>query len=892
MTSTSTSPTSPGTSSLNPFPQLAVASGSLAGLPDYRGSILGTGQKLIDVWQGNLATAPGLKGGSSTTPAGLVISVRGRFGSGKTHLVLQMMNAFQEITAKWAQTSLLVSKQMYIQPDTLDPEVIYKNEIAGRLTDDELLDLVARHAQQLVVEKTSGAASNSLGTMARERIVSLQATQPRLVLDLLQANLLPVSGIEQGVRDRFESVRSEVKRVETASSLSQDYSRAYSWILNPSHGAAARKWIRGQALTADEAGQLSISLLSIQGKTDSQAALEFLLRAYRKAGCLLMLCLDEIERFVMPGGEIRRSEQLTMLKMLVETVTATGHCIVVSGSEDAWEAARYRRDVTDRFPQATVLRVVLERNECKELLGVYCKSVGKELANVFVGDDAVKAVIEAGEFTARRMLSLAHDAFQEAGGAPISAQLIETLSARGDVLKRIADAAREAVDIIREEAAVRGMVVREGFIYAGKTFDFAIRRSDQKRIGLLVQIVKATYRMDEASKALATTEATRLFSSANPSTKTCQVLIGYSSEAVRDQLAKAIDKVIPFNAQTFRSEFTDLLMDLDASSPRAPVQSATYQEVEQQLGAIGELAGTDAQKLNEEVTALNAVKTQQYDRERQVRVAERFEAVLLDLKEWVRQLKEESDETANSATPSPAEQLRILSELNRILPEEHRMGRLLSTAKAGILVTKPNRERCLFVLEEISRLNTRRAASLRPSFIQNWDYRFNHISWPGRVALVAVIAISIAMALWVSFSLPDPTAYKSYKEKLTPLFHWIQGAPRSFDYQSTGLKDLLTQRAELEATAWQAGITPDPVFQQLDKILDPSMWGDSRTPPVPDIFDALNRARSDNRLAVTIRARLRDWEFQGLLGCVELCFAYPVVILSYRLLRRRKYGLA
>src|SRR5262245_19425096 len=78
---------------VNPFPRLAVASPGPAKLPDYRPAYYFDAQRLIDLWLEDLLEVAAAAGAVSKarSPVGLSAGVRGKFGSGKTHLLMQLM---------------------------------------------------------------------------------------------------------------------------------------------------------------------------------------------------------------------------------------------------------------------------------------------------------------------------------------------------------------------------------------------------------------------------------------------------------------------------------------------------------------------------------------------------------------------------------------------------------------------------------------------------------------------------------------------------------------------------------------------------------------------------------------------------------------------------------
>ena len=282
----------------NPFPSDAVATSSLRGLPDYVTRYALDAEKKIDNFLEDF-DGPG-------QPASLILGIRGRYGSGKTHLALHLseylvktsseeskMLAIAEDSSRRRRTT--TSQVVYTKADRPDLYDIYRNHIVGKLKEKDLKELVAHHYSKLLDQRAEttapGRTRDSSLQVATRVVKERSADNPQYILDLLRKDLLPVGDLP---------LEFEAELRDTEPSASEDFFKAYSKINDIELGLCAVRWIHGDNLSEEEARQLGVTLPRIEPKYAKQA-LKFLLNAYRRAGIAFLFCVDEFERFRLPA---------------------------------------------------------------------------------------------------------------------------------------------------------------------------------------------------------------------------------------------------------------------------------------------------------------------------------------------------------------------------------------------------------------------------------------------------------------------------------------------------------------------------------------------------------------------------------------------------------------
>jgi hypothetical protein len=531
----------------NPFPRDAVAKDSIERIPDYPDSraslkasahINGFLEDFLEVGRRD----------------GVALGIRGRFGAGKTHLLLRLKRDAEE-RAKRSKGRLSVHT-VYLKLDSCDILQLYR-KFSANLSAESLRDGVARHVASLMRRSGAGSTGNTPGDLQSIALAEVEryVTQdPAHVLHLVEAELLPNTSL----REEYVSELSEPSRIRV------DFSRAYAYALDPKFGDAAIRWLMGDSITEVERKDLGLTHAVIQDAEQAKEALAFLLRAHAKSDIAVLLMIDEFERFAWRGTPAERKASVSLLKDLAEVFKDSGHCLVIAGVNEAFESMT--ADVFDRVKHEDIIEVRLDQEEARKLLEAWSRPSASNSNALFelFEPAALDELCETAQNVSRRLLNLAHLAF-----AASRAQRITKAHVRQAVERLSADEGRlESLQrMVRETAAAHGFEVESGVAVGPHVFDFVVGGLDDPES--VVVVTRAAYKIGEVDTAKNVADKSAFVRKRFPTTRFCVIIAGYSSESVINELTRVTNRVIQFEEDRFPAEW-----DACLSGPRPKVSAS------------------------------------------------------------------------------------------------------------------------------------------------------------------------------------------------------------------------------------------------------------------------------------------------------------------------------
>jgi hypothetical protein len=590
----------------NPFPRGTVVSESGAPLADFRGNSWMKGQQLIEVYRENYF--------ASQPNPGLVMGVRGRFGSGKTHLTLQLKKDFGR--------EPLVARTVYAKIDHPSFLDLYKSNFAPPIM-EQINTVVAMHLAKLLRVKTSGTeqAMLSLSNIAQKAVDEALSSSPQRVLELVEQDLLPVGGLTHALDTDVELASSD---------LTRDFLRAYIKLREPAWSKTALRWFEGDALTPEERDDLGLHTAQISNAGQARQAMRFLLEVHRKAGVPLLLCIDEFERFAVRGSSDDQRASPSFLKDLAEMFEGTGNALLVCGAEDAWR--QLPGDTFDRIRRERIVEVILTDEEAKDLLGLYCRVSGQKLGDVF--DSGVLVFLtDLSERNARRMLNISFEAFvMTAGLRKISQQDV-----RQAATKALADDQRfQSMDeAIVRVARTERLGVTKQFSVENVTADYALAASADGPIFLL--IMRSSYKTDEVSAGRSAARAVTELRRIRPGARTAVIVLGYSTAEVREQLQRVSDAVLVYDEDRFAMELTDFLRTAPMSQSSVESKDAVYNETLQRFADIENKRIEDFNRLAKQLEAMQEALHSRSKQEQEERVTDKIGSSIAELQGLLQQ---------------------------------------------------------------------------------------------------------------------------------------------------------------------------------------------------------------------------------------------------------------
>jgi hypothetical protein len=639
-------------SSPNPFPHGTVVSESGTRLADFHGTSWKEAGKLIAVYRENyFAPAPA---------SGLVMGVRGRFGSGKTHLVFQLQEDFAR--------EPLVTRTVYAKIDHPDFLDLYKLYFAPKII-EQLNMVVAMHLAKLLRVRTSGTelGAPSLPNIALKAVDEALASSPEHVLELVEQDLLPVGGLSQALDADVEA---------TSSGLHRDFFRAYTKLREPTWSKAAVRWFEGDSLTPEERDDLGLHTLQIAQPDQARKAMRFLLEVHRKADVPLLLCVDEFERFAVRGAPEDQRTFPGFLKDLAEMFESTGNAFLLCGAEVAWR--QLTGDTFDRIRRERIVEVALTDAEAEGLLAVYCENSGRKLPDTF--DPGVTAfLIELSERNARRMLNISYGAFELAKG--------QRKIAQPDVRKAAAEALADDQrfqsmdESVLRVASAQGLGVARQLSVGSATVDYALAESADQPIFLIV--MRSSFKTDEVGAGRSAAAAVTEVKKSRPRARAAMIVLGYSTGEVRELLERVADAVLVYDEDRFATELANFLRTSPAPAAKAEAGNAVYIDALQRFADIDKKRSEDFNLLGKQLQAMEAALHSRSNQEQEQRVTDKIGTAITEL-QGLLQTEQNLTEEALRYSP-PGVPLLNLDKVVGVLDSERALVRRLEVLNDGLL---------------------------------------------------------------------------------------------------------------------------------------------------------------------------------------------------------------
>jgi len=638
----------------NPFPTDAVVKTSIEQLPDFETECYRKAVTRIESFRENF---------SLPTSPGLAMGIRGSFGSGKTHLVFQLMRELQ-VTAK------LHSISIYAKAEKADFLDLYVNHFAGKLDVDVLRKAVSLHLAKLLRGSSAAVSGTSSGEgskitigelmrrseseqslveIAKKEVDKLAATDPASILSLVQQDLLPVSGLSQELdREIEKTARTKPDRklegqtsTTNIADVSADFFRAYSKVTDKNLGTTAVRWIQGGTLTNAEKQDLGLQSEAIT-QTTAKQALRFLLSAFKKADFAVMFCLDEFERFhsgksTNEATPAEVSATAILLKDLTETFQETGHFLLISGENGAWDTLR--TDVFARIKPADIIEMALSEKEGRGLLDAYCRSSQTSVDYLFQAS-SFSLLYEASNHNTRRLLELAHECYEIAASpltvaslpAPPTIKDGHVEQAANNLLSS-ANRRAKANSAIERIALNMGLSFRSDLLSGGIRCDYVIGGLQPN---VVINVTQSIFKLSEVSAAREIAAASQTIHEQYPGARFCVVIVGYSTQEVRSSLAKVVDRVFAYDEERFRVEFAEFLRGV-VSQP-SPVeetlktQADAYKELAVKFDELEKTRRDEIDRLKEALDDLKSQSVRARETERDKRVSDKMDETLDELR--------------------------------------------------------------------------------------------------------------------------------------------------------------------------------------------------------------------------------------------------------------------
>ena len=425
----------------NPFPAYPVAMLESAG--DQRDELtvrtpgIAKAEALID------AQLDSLEGADAH---GLNASVRGRFGTGKTHLLGHARRHFLD---RATLTTGLRPGVVSLGGMESSPVDWYRSAIGRQVATLDLEGLVTDLYAEVAI---AVARRTPLTAAAVPHLDRDSAT----VHSLLRDELLSSTSVQLELIATLERIAGDVGPQVRA---------AIEGLI--SQPKPSLRWLEGQPLSDEET---IASGLSRQLDSDSQAAdvLVMLAALHAFLHRPFLLLIDELEHFVRLDVSNRGKANVTWLKRLLERLAAHRATVFVAGHISAWEG---HPDYLDRFsPQAGI---ELEPLDADDVIDVVERFEG-ERRNF--GAETAALVAETGDGNIRRVLGLLHELHDLSDGFEQALPEQTVLEASTAPTPRVDS--EQAIEELSRSLTEAGLRVSRRTTLGGLSFDVVAYRGE------------------------------------------------------------------------------------------------------------------------------------------------------------------------------------------------------------------------------------------------------------------------------------------------------------------------------------------------------------------------------------------------------------------------------
>lgn len=516
----------------NPFPPAAVAR-VFDPQPDVLTIRTKAAQQVDDFIDGYLRAARASHGkhGPGQYPAGSgkVCVIQGDYGTGKTHLAIEIVN---RVKASNAGT-------------VMDPQVFYCVAPGGNflsLYTGLMKDVIGPGE---VLARVREFYADIVADALRERPYTSELVAQLERVDVDPQQVIDRYGLKEG------ALREELRRRLSTVTTDETFSRALMLLLQPSLQPLAWDWF---------VGGYPNEILAERGvtkplQTDAQAleALGVIARLYGLRNRRFMLVIDELEKIAV-GWDSSDAAKAHAFKTLLEVFRAADALLVVCGLSDIFEMLPPDPGRIDAVISPSPLTSEDIRWYIEEAQD---RAFGRRVLEPFT-DEAVNYIAYITSGVARDVLRLCYYAFE---GAAETGELITpgdiTMVARFRVLNVGVEQVRSDIsDILAEEdwQAVRFHVMGDP---GDTTVDFWLPTGER---GGGCAIVLSDSVLDEQQARRLADQLTGIRSS-GAERALILVVGGYLPAAYRGGLAAALDgyPLIVYNVRTFGKEFAAAL---------------------------------------------------------------------------------------------------------------------------------------------------------------------------------------------------------------------------------------------------------------------------------------------------------------------------------------------
>lgn len=376
---------------LNPFPPTAVASRGVVEAVSLVTEPLREARQIAEQFVINPSTAEGM-----------ALAIIGDFGSGKTHLALDVLLTVQRKASD--------VKAIHVDAPGDSFMALYRERFLNQFTSAEFRKRIARFYSIVIADEIG---DDELLAGLRKTLRG-QAENPE---DILTRYGLPAADFRGCLAERLALITPNTAFAVALSLLVRDDYEAlvWDWLHGHDPDPALRERGVDAVLSSDE---------------DALAAIGVFALAYSYSGGKFALVLDELEKVLSDGlSTVELRESSTALKRLMEVFARTGSLLILCGLPDYYNILP--EDVQQRITRVIRPSPLSAADVRSYVEAVFANSVGIEGVGPF-SDGAIKAIAQIAEGNVRRVVRLCRASYEVVAdsGKPVSAASVRAEARR------------------------------------------------------------------------------------------------------------------------------------------------------------------------------------------------------------------------------------------------------------------------------------------------------------------------------------------------------------------------------------------------------------------------------------------------------------------------------
>jgi WD40 repeat protein len=312
----------------------------------------------------------------STRGTGFPVVLCGEHGAGKTHTVRHVMG-------------LVASGELHPRPEVLSCFQIY-----ARAEGTDFMELYRQLMKQVPLAVLRDMTLRFLGMVSSElfgEALKSDAARDRAA-KIVQANPETVRrAFEHQLVEEDEAREQQAKEIRETFGKQENFHNVLTYLLRDDLATTARAWLVGEDVSTDDVKKLGV-VAPIRTATAARWGLRFLASLFGRGGRPLVVYIDQYEKLVIDAERGLHTQNVGLLRSLVDEISKESGMMVLAGNEQAWQTLAAAPDLRQRFGKNVIAYPQLTLDQSKELVRLYLTLGRYEVVDVWALDKPMESL--------------------------------------------------------------------------------------------------------------------------------------------------------------------------------------------------------------------------------------------------------------------------------------------------------------------------------------------------------------------------------------------------------------------------------------------------------------------------------------------------------------------